>query len=190
MNTTMRFIGSIMLGSSLLALQAERSYALDGAAAACCSCQIAPARTLSESPLPCSFDIPESWEAMVGDDGAVVSAVAGAQCETVCPVSSGVTFGVARKPNANAETMEETWTQVMEVVGHARCGDRSVTFFSPPGSDPAGLMGGLRFHVEHGGEVYGANATFTCPGPGQWLQLRQLFIDTFKTNQSITFSAR
>lgn len=187
MNTTTRFVVSIVLGTTFWVLPVKPSRAADESTAACCNCRIQPARTLSDSRLPCDFDIPENWEVVVGDDGAAVSGAAGPRCETACPVSAGVAFSVANKPNANAGTMEEVWKQVMTVAGTARCGDRTVTFFSLPGADPNGLLGGLRFHVGHGGEAYGANATFTCPGPGQWLKLQELFIDTFTTNQSTTF---
>lgn len=187
MNTTIRFVALIVLGATLWALSAEQSRAADESAAECCKCRVQPARTWSDSRLPCDFDIPENWQAVVGDDGAAVSGAAGPRCDTVCPVSGGVAFSVANKPNANAGTTEEIWKQVMTVAGRAQCGGRTVTFFSLPGADPNGLIGGLRFHVGHGGGAYGANATFTCPGPGEWMTLQELFINTFKTNQSTTF---
>lgn len=187
MNTTMRLIVSIMFGAAFWTLSVEQSGAADDSAAACCQCRIQPAKTLSDSRLPCDFDIPENWEVVVGDDGAAVSGAAGPRCEAVCPVSSGVAFSVANKPNANAETTEEIWNQVMTVAGSARCSDRTVTFFALPGADPNGLIGGLRFHVGHGGRAYGANATFTCPDPGQWMRLQELFISSFTTNPSTTF---
>jgi hypothetical protein len=154
----------------------------------CCSCRFTDFKKFSASEiLPCDFDYPAPWQAVAGDDGATVNAVAGAQCAAACPVSPGLGFSVAKKPNANAESMEEVWTQAMRVVGSARCGGRVVTFFSLPGSEPDGQTGGLRFHVGHGGESYGANATFTCPGSGEWLEVQELFINSFKTNEDTTF---
>lgn len=187
MSAAVRLVVLTMLGATLWTLPAEQLRAADESADPCCKCRVQPARTLSDSRLPCDFDIPENWEVVVGDDGAAVSGAAGPRCETACPVAAGMAFSVAKKPNANAETTEEIWKQVMTVAGSAHCGDRTVTFFSLPGADPTGLMGGLRFHVGHDGKSYGANATFTCPGPGQWLKLRELFINTFATNQSTTF---
>jgi hypothetical protein len=187
MNTPIRLLVSMMFGAALWTLPVKQTGAADDSAAACCQCRTDSARTLSDRRLPCDFDIPENWEVVVGDDGAAVSGAAGPRCETVCPVSAGVAFSVAKKPNANAETTEEIWKQVMTVTGSARCGDRTVTFFSLPGADPNGLTGGLRFHIGHGGRAYGANVTFTCPGNSQWMKLQELFINTFRTNQSSTF---
>lgn len=186
MNTILRLVVSILLGSAVLTFPIERSNA-DETAAACCECRVQPAKTLSASGLPCEFDVPEDWQVVVGDDGAAVSGAAGPRCETACPVSAGVAFSVAKKPDANSGATEDIWKQVMKVVGTARCGDRKVTFFSLPGADAAGLIGGLRFHIGHGGESYSANVTFTCPGPGEWMKLQGLFIDTFSTNQNTTF---
>jgi hypothetical protein len=85
--------------------------------------------------------------------------------------------------------MEQIWRQGMQVVGTARCGDAVVTFFSPPGSDPTGLIGGLKFYIGYNGQKYGASATFTCPDPGAWVDLRTQFIDSFRTNQSSVFGS-
>lgn len=190
MKALIQFFAAIVLGCGVIAPPNNGSDAFAASADTCCSCQIQPAETLSERSLPCIFDVPATWETAVGDDGASVNAVAGAHCETACPISSGVAFSVANKPDANAETTEGIWSQVMKVVGKASCGGQEVTFYSPPGSDETGLMGGLRFHIGYGGESYGANATFTCPGPGEWLRLRQLFIDSFTTNTSTTFDGK
>ena len=78
----------------------------------------------------------------------------------------------------------------MTVAGTARCGGVPVTFFSTPGSEPDGLIGGLRFHVGRGGRKYGANVTFTCARPGEWLRVQELFIRTFRTNEGTTFHGR
>jgi hypothetical protein len=157
------------------------------AADACCSCQTQLKEMFSNDALPCDFDIPKNWQVMTGDDGSAVNAVAGAQCTNACPVAGGLSLSVAKKPNANAASMEQMWQQVMQPVGSARCGDATVTFYNPPGADPNGLMGGLRFHIGHNGQKYGASATFTCPEPGQWKGLQTLFIDSFRTNPSSTF---
>jgi hypothetical protein len=190
MRVLTRFVATVVLGAGAAPFADDVSDAFGASVDTCCKCRIQPAEAFSSSTLPCQFDVPASWETIVGDDGASVTAVSGARCETACPVSSGLAFSVAKKPNTNAETMEGIWRQVMKVVGKARCGGQDVTFFSLPGADPAGLMGGLRFHVGHGGKRYGANATFTCPEPGEWLRLQQLFIDTFTTNPSTTFGGR
>ena len=83
--------------------------------------------------------------------------------------------------------MEEVWRQALPIVGDARCGDATVTFFSPPGADPNGLLGGVKFYIGHGGKKYSGAATFTCGMPGEWLELRKLFIETFRTNAGTTF---
>lgn len=158
----------------------------------CCSCQFTSTEPLTagETP-PCAFDHPAGWEAMPGDDGAAVHAVVGPPpCGTPCAGSPGIAFSVAKKANANAETTEEVWRQVMKVAGTARCGGVPVTFFSTPGSEPDGLIGGLRFHVGHGGKKFGASATFTCAEPGEWLRVQELFINTFRTNEGTTFDGR
>jgi hypothetical protein len=171
--------------SGLAMLTAPGAYAAD----ACCSCQVQPATTFTDRRLPCDFDIPSGWQVVTGGDGGTVNAVAGAVCTTACPVSSGLSFSVAKKPDANAATMEQIWLQAMQVVGNARCGDAAITFFNPPGSDPTGMVGGLRFYVGYNGQKYGASATFTCPGPGEWVRLRTLFIDSFRTNQNSAFGS-
>lgn len=155
----------------------------------CCSCLLAETATFSASEeIPCEFDFPAGWDQRAGDDGATVSALVGAPaCPERCPGTSAITFSVATRPNRNADTMEEAWTGIMEVVGTARCGDREVRFFATPGSQPEGFLGGLRFHVGFGGESYSATATFGCGRAGEWRELQQLFVDTFRTNEGTTF---
>lgn len=158
----------------------------------CCSCGFEAVATFAVSDgLPCSFDHPAGWEGVFGDDGAAVYGVASKPaCGKTCPADSAITFSVAAKPNANADTMEEIWGQMMKVVGSARCGGRVVTFYSLPGSQPTGLTGGLRFHVGFDGKAYGGNATFSCAEPGGWLKLQELFVNSFRTNQATTFEGR
>jgi hypothetical protein len=158
----------------------------------CCSCRFQATAPLAGSDiLPCAFDHPEGWQPVAGDDGAAVHvAVTKPPCAAPCAGSPGVAFSVARKPNPNAETMEGIWRQAMKVVGTARCGGQPVTFFLLPGADPAGLTGGLRFHVAHRGNKYAANVTFICSRPGEWLLLQELFVRTFRTNERTTFSGR
>ncbi|GJL81796.1 MAG: hypothetical protein DHS20C01_14300 [marine bacterium B5-7] len=157
----------------------------------CCSCRTAQFKTFDASEImPCDFDLPSHWKTLAGDDGATVNAVAGAECGAACPISPGMAFSVARKHNTNADTMEQIWPNVMRIAGSANCGGAAVTFFSLPGSDPGGLSGGLRFHVGFNGQRYGANVTFTCAEPGEWLQLQELFINSFRTNENSTFDGK
>lgn len=155
----------------------------------CCSCTIGSVKTLASPQLPCLFDHPAAWEPVVGDDGSLVSAVVTpASCGKVCPAAApsfSVSFGT--KPDSNATTMEDIWTQVMPTVGTARCGDATVTFYSPPGSDDTGLMGGVKFFVGVAGRKYGGAANFTCGQPGGWLALRKMFIDSFRDNPQSAF---
>jgi hypothetical protein len=162
---------------------------VDAAGSDCCNCDVGGRETLSSSKLPCLFDYPEGWDAVVGDDGALASAVVGPQsCETSCPNGTpGMSVSFGKKPDSNADTMEAIWPKVMSVVGSGRCGDGTVTFFSPPGADPQGLIGGVKFYVSVAGKKYSGAATFTCGQPGGWLALRQLFIDTFRGNPSSSF---
>lgn len=163
-----------------------------GAGDQCCSCGYDEVVTYgSGDGLPCLFDHPAGWEEVFGDDGAAVHGAASkSPCGAQCAAPQAITFSLAKKPNPNAETSEEIWRQVMKVVGTARCGDRVVTFFALPGADPHGLTGGVRFHVGAGGEAYGGNATFSCSEPGGWLELQQLFVDSFRTNPETTFPER
>jgi hypothetical protein len=163
--------------------------ALSSAAADCCSCAVEARRSFANPQLPCLFDHPANWDAIVGDDGALVGAVVSPQhCVGICPAASpGLSVSFAKKSDSNAETMEAIWPLVMPVVGTARCGDATVTFYSPPGSDDTGSIGGVKFYVGIGGAKYSGAATFTCGQPGGWLALRQLFIDTFRGNPGSTF---
>jgi hypothetical protein len=177
---------SALAATLTLALGAGTSVASD-----CCSCTTGSVKTLASPQLPCLFDHPATWEPVVGDDGALVSAIVGpASCGKSCPVAEpafSVSFGA--KPDSNAATMEDIWKQVMPSVGTARCGDATVTFYSPPGSDDTGLMGGVKFYVGVGGKKYGGAANFTCGQPGGWLALRKMFIDSFRDNPQSTFGS-
>jgi hypothetical protein len=155
----------------------------------CCRCEIAGTQALADSDiLPCTFDHPAGWQGQIGDDGALVSAVVGANCSTVCAQGApGIAFSVGTRPDSNAETMEQIWREAMPIVGDARCQDSTVTFFSPPGADPNGLIGGVKFYIGYGGKKYSGGATFTCGVPGGWLELRALFINSFRTNPGTTF---
>ncbi len=178
-------------------LQAMPDAAVTGASATgpapappgdCCSCQVTSGAALQAPPmLPCTFDLPAGWKAGFGNDGSLISAIAGAQCGAACRVSPSQSFSVATGSNRNAETMEEIWSGMMKVVGTGSCGDRGVTFFESPGSDPNGQLGAVQFHVGFGGKLYSANATFTCPVPGEWQNLRDLFIGSFRSNPGSTF---
>jgi len=150
----------------------------------CCSCAVSGSKTLTGTQLPCLFDYPAPWDAMVGNDGALVSAVVTpASCDTACPNGApGLSASFGTRPDSNADTMEEIWRQVMPVVGSARCGDATVNFYSPPGSDDLGLIGGVKFFVSVAGKKYSGAANFTCGQPGGWLALRRLFIDSFRDN--------
>lgn len=176
--------------ASVIAREDSGAPGDDDPKADCCSCRYAATVAFDAGEgLPCDFDYPAGWDAMLGADPAGPQAVVGQpSCGKPCPGGSGgMGVMIAGKPNRNADTMEEAWRQVMTVAGKATCGDRSVTFFSTPGSDPAGHLGGLRFHVGFQGEPYSGSATFSCPVPGEWRELQQLFIDSFRTNPDTTF---
>ena len=155
----------------------------------CCSCAVVGSRTFASPQLPCLFDHPAGWDVQVGDDGALVSAVAGPDsCGEACPNGHpGLSVSFGTKPDSNADAMEEIWKQVMPTVGTADCGDAKVTFFSPPGSDETGLMGGVKFYVSVGGRKYAGAANFTCGQPGGWLALRRQFVDSFRDNPESRF---
>jgi hypothetical protein len=155
----------------------------------CCSCAVGATKTFASPQLPCLFDYPAEWKGPAGSDGAIVSAVLGPEsCGTVCSSGSpnmSVSYGT--KPDSNAETMEAIWRQAMPIVGKARCGDATVTFFSPPGSDATSPIGGVKFYVSVGGRKYGGAATFTCGQPGGWMEMRKLFVDSFRDNPDSNF---
>jgi len=158
-----------------------------------CSCQFQAVEPFSSGKnLPCVFDHPAGWESRSADDGAAVQGVVGKPAGDA-PCMSGtaaITVSIAKKPNPNAAAMEEFWPQIMKVAGTAECGGGAVTFFNTPGSEPGGQMGGLRFHVPFHGKRYGGSATFSCPNPGEWLKLQELFINTFRTNEGTTFDGQ
>lgn len=155
----------------------------------CCSCEVRGLQQFTGGRiLPCIFDHPEDWEGLAGDDGGMVSAVIGPSCGAACPRGSpGIGFTVATREDRNAEAMESLWRQVMPVAGTARCGDSTVTFYSPPGADPLGLMGGVKFYVGINGKKYAGGATFSCGEPGGWVKFQRLFIESFRGNPDTTF---
>jgi hypothetical protein len=157
----------------------------------CCSCKVRGAKTFADKRLPCLFDYPETWSAVAGSDGALVSGIATpASCDTICPNGTpAMTMSFGDTPDSNADTMEQIWRQIMPVVGSGRCGEGTVTFFSPPGSDASSLIGGVKFYVSLGGKKYGGAATFTCGEPGGWLELQKLFVDSFRGNPESSFAA-
>lgn len=180
----------IAIAACLLAISnsAHSADALDDKPGDCCSCRVTQSTALQPPPmLPCTFDFPTGWDTRFGNDGLLISAVVGAQCGAACGVSPGHSFSVSTGPDPNAEMREEIWSGMMEVVGEATCGDRKVTFFQSSGSGPNEQMGSVRFHIGAGGEAYSAIATFTCPVAGEWRQLRDLFIDSFRTNPQSNF---
>lgn len=154
----------------------------------CCSCPVTDTEALPAPPmLPCTFDFPAGWNPRFGNDGSLISALIAAQCGAACGLSPSQSFTVSTGPDPNAETREEIWSDMMTVVGRANCGDRAVTFFQSPDSDPDGQFGSVRFYVGAGGELYSAIAMFTCPTAGEWQDLRDLFIESFRTNPNSTF---
>ena len=182
----------ILLGCSAPSEEPQLSAGNIGEETDCCSCAISGAAPLTGSDiLPCIFDHPSGWTGLAGSDGALVSAVIGPpSCGANCPMGDpGIAFSIGTKADSNADTMEEIWRQTHPIVGDARCGDSTVTFFGPPGADPDELLGGVKFYIGYGGKQYSGHATFTCGTPGGWLELRNLFIDTFRTNPGTTFGA-
>lgn len=158
----------------------------------CCSCAASSGDTFTDRRLPCLFDPPVKWEGLAGDDGALVSAVLGPPtCSASCPQGEpGMSVSFGTKPDSNADTMESIWRQAMPIAGDARCGDGTVTFFSPPGADPGGLLGGVKFYVSIEGKKYSGAANFSCGVPGGWLELQRLFIDSFRDNPDSSFPGR
>jgi hypothetical protein len=155
----------------------------------CCSCEVRGVQQFTGGKiLPCMFDHPEDWEGLAGDDRGLVSAVVGPACGASCFTGSpGIGFTVATRADSNAEVMEQVWSQIMPVAGTARCGDSTVTFYSPPGSDPLGMMGGVKFYVGVNGKKYAGAATFSCGEAGGWMQFQKLFIDSFRSYPGSTF---
>lgn len=157
----------------------------------CCSCSAASARTFADPQLPCQFDVPASWGGMVGGDSGLISAIIGpSSCGTACPNGEpGIAVSYGRVYDSNADRMLSIWPDVMSKVGSAKCGEGTVQFFSPPGSDETGFIGGVKFYVQVGGRKYSGGATFTCGNPGGWLPLRDMFVDSFRDNPESTFPA-
>ena len=139
-------------GSSAVLAAALLAFVVPSTADDCCSCAVNERTRLAKPEIPCLFDVPKGWDVEVGDDGALLSAVAGPSCDAPCANGApGMAVSFGTKPDSNADTMEEIWTQVMPVVGSARCGEGTVTFFSPPGADETGPLGGVKFFVAIGG---------------------------------------
>ena len=162
--------------------------AASSAADDCCSCAVDEPTTVSRPGIPCLFDVPADWKVTVGDDGALSSAVAAPACGTSCANGApGISASFAKKPDSNADTREEIWRQIMPIVGSARCGEGTVTFFRPPGADASGPTGGVNFYVAIDGRKYSGAATFTCGQPGGWLALRELFVASFRDNPESNF---
>ena len=155
----------------------------------CCSCSAVSRQTFADPRLPCQFDYPANWESMVGADGALISAIAGPpSCGATCPNGEpGLAVSYGMKYDSNADAMLSIWPTAMSTVGSARCGEGTVQFFSPPGDDPTGFIGGVKFYVQVDGKKYSGGATFTCGEPGGWLPLRDMFVNSFRDNPQSTF---
>lgn len=166
-----------------------------GSDAACCSCDIAREALIDASILadnnasPCDFQVPASWNVVVGDDGAAVSVVASPACDGSCATSPTISLTIAMGPNRNADAMEEFWPAIMPTVGTSQCGSGAVRFFGTPGSDPDASMGGVRFHLTWAGEKYDGAALFSCGKPGAWTRLQDHFVRTFHGNAGTTFGS-
>lgn len=158
----------------------------------CCSCSAASVETFTDPQLPCQFDYPASWESMVGGDSGLISAIIGpSSCGTTCLNGEpGIAVSYGRIYDSNADTMLSIWPEVMANVGSARCGEGTVQFYSPPGSEATGFIGGVKFYVQIGDRKYSGGATFTCGTPGGWLPLREMFVDSFRSNPGSTFPER
>jgi hypothetical protein len=166
------------------------SPAIAAEAPNCCSCAFVTGKTYADPRLPCLFDYPQPWQAVTGDDGALVSTVAGppTSCGTICKNGSptmSVSYGTTY--DSNADEMESIWQMAMPIVGDARCGEGTVRFFSPPGADETGFLGGVKFYVKIDGKNYGGAAQFACGQPGGWLRLRDMFIESFRDNPESTY---
>jgi hypothetical protein len=160
----------------------------------CCSCAVVAGATYSDPRLPCAFDYPANWQSTTGGDGALLSAIVGPppqSCTTTCQNGDpGMSVSYGTTYDSNADTMLSIWSMGMPVVGSGRCGAGTVQFFSLPGADPTGFIGGVKFYVEIGARKYGGYAQFSCGEPGGWLRLRDLFINSFGDNPGSTFPNR
>ena len=159
----------------------------------CCSCEVAGGGWVDTSRLadnngsPCDFQVPASWNVVVGDDGASLSVVASPACDERCLTTPTISLTIAMGPNPNADAMAEVWPTIMPLVGTARCGSGTARFFGTPGSDPDGGMGGVRFHLTWAGQKYDGAALFSCGTPGGWIRLQEHFVNTFHGNAGTTF---
>lgn len=152
----------------------EMSAVAEGAH--CCSCSFTETREyVANEDIPCGFEYPAHWDMSFdrGDNSLLFTAP---RCETRCG-SRSMSFSVARGRDNNAEYQERETTA--PVVGRASCGGRDVTFYRPPGTEPAGRMGKTFFHVgRNDGRAYDAQAIFNCPEPGDWLKLEKLLVES------------
>jgi len=158
----------------------------------CCSCAITSRQTVNDPRLPCQFDVPGDWQVGVSRDSGMgmLSAMAGRQsCDTICPSgmpSMNVSYGT--QADSNAATMQGIWKMGMPVIGTARCGEGTVTFYGPPGSTAEReKLGGVKFYVNIDGKGYGGTAIFSCGESGDWMRYRDMFIESFGENPESTF---
>jgi len=156
----------------------------------CCACTITSRQTIDDPRLPCQFDIPGDWQAGIGTETGMLSAMAGRQnCGTICPSgqpSMSVSYGTGA--DANAATMQDIWKMGMRKTGTAECGDGEVTFYSSPvDTDEQEKLGGIKFYVNIDGRGYGGTAIFSCGEPGGWMRYRDLFVESFADNPDSSF---
>ncbi len=161
--------------------------------AACCRCDVITGALVDASTRannnasPCDFLVPETWDVVVGNDGANVSVVAGPACDASCPTTPTISLTIAMGPNSNADAMAQVWPSIMPTIGTAQCGGGAVRFFGTPGSNPNGKLGGVRFHLNWAGKKYDGAALFSCGTPGGWIKLQEHFVNTFHGNAGTTF---
>jgi hypothetical protein len=187
------------VGGFFLLLSVSISFAQDnetaqpgenGAVCSTAGALIAASEQARNEVVPCEFDIPDTWAAEAGIDDSIAGIITHQSCGGTCAGQVGIMLNIGSELNANADALEESWAQLFPVVGRGRCGRGSVTFYSPPGSDAGTTLGSVMFHVEFADGKHSGSAQFRCPVPGEWMRLRELFINTFKTNPDSTFPNR